>query len=269
LMAPLLSGYAGYYNRRYHRSGYVFQKRFKSILCDADNYLKELVGYIHLNPLRAAMVENSKELERYRWTGHAGVFGRHRQIWYDVDAGSGIADIKLYDFNTKIETLVVNGMPCDPRTSDISGNWVAWANWPNQPSKGIYLYDISQGTSSKISDQTANYPWNPSASDAFVVWEDTNDIYLYDISTSTVVPFAFPGNQWNVTISGNMIAWQDDRDGNWEIYMCQYDAANQACVGGERRLTNDSNNQVNPSIYQNKIVWGAPNPSHPYIEPLQ
>ena len=86
LMAPLLSGYAGYYNRRYHRSGYVFQNRFKSILCDADNYLKELVGYIHLNPLRAAMVENSKELERYRWTGHAGVFGRHRQIWHDVNA---------------------------------------------------------------------------------------------------------------------------------------------------------------------------------------
>ena len=36
-MAPLLSGYAGYYNRRYHRSGYVFQNRFKSILCDTDN----------------------------------------------------------------------------------------------------------------------------------------------------------------------------------------------------------------------------------------
>ena len=51
-MAPLLSGFAGQYNRRHKRSGYVFQNRYKSILCDANSYLLELVRYIHLNPLR-------------------------------------------------------------------------------------------------------------------------------------------------------------------------------------------------------------------------
>lgn len=85
LMAQLLGGYAGYYNRKHRRSGYVFQNRYKSILCGADTYLMELVRYIHLNPVRAGMVENLQELERYRWTGHAGVFGRHRQEWHDVE----------------------------------------------------------------------------------------------------------------------------------------------------------------------------------------
>jgi len=85
LMAPLLGGYAGYYNRRHHRSGYVFQNRFKSILCDADNYLMELVRYIHLNPIRANMIESLQELERYQWTGHAGIFGKHRKYWHNVD----------------------------------------------------------------------------------------------------------------------------------------------------------------------------------------
>jgi len=85
LMAPLLGGYAGYYNRRHRRSGYVFQNRFKSILCDADNYLMELVRYIHLNPVRAGMIDSLQELEQYRWTGHAGVFGRHRRDWHSVD----------------------------------------------------------------------------------------------------------------------------------------------------------------------------------------
>lgn len=61
LMSKLLGGYATQYNRRKNRSGYVFQNRYKSILCDADNYLLELVRYIHLNPLKAKMVEDIGE----------------------------------------------------------------------------------------------------------------------------------------------------------------------------------------------------------------
>ena len=86
LMAPVLGGFAGAYNRRRGRSGYVFQNRYKSILVDADHYLLELVRYIHLNPLRAGIIANAQELEDYRWTGHAGVLGKHLQIWHDTDA---------------------------------------------------------------------------------------------------------------------------------------------------------------------------------------
>jgi REP element-mobilizing transposase RayT len=85
LMAPVLGGYAGYYNRRHRRSGYVFQNRFSSILCCEDSYLLELVRYIHLNPLRAKMVESVKELGKYPWTGHAGVLGRYQQQWHGVN----------------------------------------------------------------------------------------------------------------------------------------------------------------------------------------
>jgi len=95
LMAPLLGGYAGYYNRKYHRSGYVFQNRYQSILCDADTYLKVLVRYIHLNPVQAGMVENTQALERYRWTGHAGAFGRYRQRWHEVEEMLGIFGNRL------------------------------------------------------------------------------------------------------------------------------------------------------------------------------
>ena len=49
LMRKLLSGYATAYNRRHRRVGYVFQNRFKSILCDEETYLLQLVRYIHLN----------------------------------------------------------------------------------------------------------------------------------------------------------------------------------------------------------------------------
>ncbi len=63
LMSPLLSGYATQYNVRKKRSGYVFQNRYKSILCDADNYLLELIRYIHLNPLKAKIVDSLSVLD--------------------------------------------------------------------------------------------------------------------------------------------------------------------------------------------------------------
>jgi REP element-mobilizing transposase RayT len=55
-MRRLLTGYAVTYNRRHSRCGYLFQDRYKSIVCDEDNYFTELVRYIHLNPLRAKVV---------------------------------------------------------------------------------------------------------------------------------------------------------------------------------------------------------------------
>jgi putative transposase len=65
VMRRLLTGYAIYFNRRYHRSGHLFQNRYKSVLCQEDTYLLELVRYIHLNPLRAKLVKKYKELQTY------------------------------------------------------------------------------------------------------------------------------------------------------------------------------------------------------------
>jgi putative transposase len=62
LMRRLLTGYAIYFNRRYRRHGQLFQNRYKSILCQEDLYLLELVRYIHLNPLRAGIVRDLKAL---------------------------------------------------------------------------------------------------------------------------------------------------------------------------------------------------------------
>ncbi len=85
LMSPLLGGYGGYYNRRHDRTGYVFQNRFKSILCDEDSYLLELVRYIHLNPCRANMVSGLDALDSYPWTGHRGMVNKNQYSWHAVD----------------------------------------------------------------------------------------------------------------------------------------------------------------------------------------
>ena len=62
VMRRLLTGYAVSFNLRHQRHGHLFQNRFKSILCQEDAYLMELVRYIHLNPLRAKSVNGLTDL---------------------------------------------------------------------------------------------------------------------------------------------------------------------------------------------------------------
>lgn len=83
VMRRLLTGYAMYFNRRYRRHGHLFQNRYKSILCEESTYLKELVCYIHLNPLRARAVEGLKDLREYRYCGHGALLGRFERSWLD------------------------------------------------------------------------------------------------------------------------------------------------------------------------------------------
>lgn len=55
LMRRLMTGYAAAFNHRHRRAGPLFQNRYKSIICEEEPYLLELVRCIPLNPLRAGL----------------------------------------------------------------------------------------------------------------------------------------------------------------------------------------------------------------------
>jgi REP element-mobilizing transposase RayT len=84
LMRRLLTGYAVSFNLRHNRAGHLFQNRYKSILCQEDAYLLELVRYIHLNPLRAGLVSSMNQLDRYRYCGHGILTGKQNNDWQDT-----------------------------------------------------------------------------------------------------------------------------------------------------------------------------------------
>jgi REP element-mobilizing transposase RayT len=67
--------YATYFNRKRGRYGHLFQGRFRAILIDADEYLKHLSRYIHLNPVRAKMVSLPAE---YQWSSYGAFIGKHK-----------------------------------------------------------------------------------------------------------------------------------------------------------------------------------------------
>jgi len=85
VMRRLLTGYAIFFNKRHRRSGHLFQNRYKSILCQEDTYLLELVRYIHLNPLRAKLVDSYHSLAAYSFCGHSAIMGKVDRTWQETD----------------------------------------------------------------------------------------------------------------------------------------------------------------------------------------
>ncbi len=71
MMHHAMTGYAINFNIRHRRAGHLFQNRYKAIICDLEEYLMELVPYIHLNPVRARLVKDLAALKSYKWCGHA------------------------------------------------------------------------------------------------------------------------------------------------------------------------------------------------------
>jgi putative transposase len=123
-MRRLLTGYAVGYNRRHHRFGHLFQNRYKSILCELDPYLLELVRYIHLNPLRAGVVKDLVELEKYAWCGHGTLTGRLKNDWQERDFVLGFFGAKEKKAIKGLQEFIEAGKGLGPRPELVGGGLI-------------------------------------------------------------------------------------------------------------------------------------------------
>ena len=79
-MAMQVAGarYVGYFNRRYARTGTLFEGPFKSMLIESEAYWFTCMRYVELNPVRAGMVADPAE---YRWSSYrANALGIEDQV---------------------------------------------------------------------------------------------------------------------------------------------------------------------------------------------
>jgi REP element-mobilizing transposase RayT len=120
-MRRLLTGHAVTFNLRHHRSGHLFQNRYKSIICEQDPYLLELVRYIHLNPLRAGLVKNIAELNRYKWSGHAVLMGRQELPGQIVEEVLGYFGKRKKAAREKYQSFVEDGILLGRRDELVGG----------------------------------------------------------------------------------------------------------------------------------------------------
>jgi putative transposase len=78
IMQNLSFRYTRYINKKFGRIGHLFQGRFKAVVVDEEGYLKELVRYIHLNPVRAKLVNSPEE---YDWSSHNAYLQQREYAW--------------------------------------------------------------------------------------------------------------------------------------------------------------------------------------------
>ena len=125
--------YAAYFNRKRRRSGHLFQGRYKAILVDADEYLTHVSRYIHLNPLRARMVDHLKD---YQWSSYP-VFAAYATVPEWLETGwllSLFGDDQL-EAKRRYRSFVesVQNKKIEDPSSDIVGGFILggddFVNW--------------------------------------------------------------------------------------------------------------------------------------------
>ena len=74
IMQGIQQSFTQYFNKKYNRTGHVFQQRYKAQLCDKERYLWQLIKYIHYNPVEAGLRQGLD----YKWSSHKNyVTGRN------------------------------------------------------------------------------------------------------------------------------------------------------------------------------------------------
>ena len=143
VMRRLLTGYAQQFNRRYARHGQLFQNRYKSILCEQEQYLLILVRYIHLNPVRAGMVEDVNALKKYWYSGHCVLMGKNEYAWQDTQGVLTLFAPSLRQARRRYESFVAEGVALG-RQPELTGGGLlrsvgGWSGLKSQRRDGMRI----------------------------------------------------------------------------------------------------------------------------------
>lgn len=99
--------YTRWINWREKRTGHLFQGRYKAVLIDGDSYLLELIRYIHLNPVRACMVNDHEE---YPWSSHRAYLGKEFLPWLTTEWMLGRFGKSVAKARAGYRTFVLDGL---------------------------------------------------------------------------------------------------------------------------------------------------------------
>ena len=124
IMRRVLTGYAVNFNMRHSRSGHLFQNRYKSILCQEEPYLLELVRYIHLNPIRAGVVADMKSLDGYPYSGHSRLMGKIKSGFQNTEKVLALFGQTRREARRRYRDFVTKGLPAGKRPELTGGGLI-------------------------------------------------------------------------------------------------------------------------------------------------
>jgi len=169
-----------------------------------------------------------------------------------VAASSAPAAITL----TGVEQRVT-AEPGDQYDPAIAGDIVVYTDY-RAADTDVYYTDLTTGIEHPVIVAPGNQELTGVSGDR-IVYTDyrTADVVLFDISTGTTTNLTAPDkdalgklfNSVDPAIGGDLVAWQDNRNGDAEIY------AKNVVTGEERRVTDSTDSDTEPSVGGTLIVW--------------
>lgn len=154
--------------------------------------------------------------------GHPKISGNY-VVW--TDNRNGDYDIFMYDINNpQLGDRQLITRPYDQYVWDFDATKLLimdhQGDFPNYNFR-LICYDISDSTETLIKEDPYPDINSASISNHLVVYDYDGDIYLYNLFThKTEIICDDPAEQRNPTIDGRVIVWEDNRNGDWDLYQC-------------------------------------------------
>lgn len=125
-MQAFLSAYANAWARRHHFCGHVFQGRYRTELIEDETYLWTVTRYVHLNPVRARLVEHPAAWPWSSYPGYAGAGRRLEWVAYDELLASWAGEFGGADAEGEYRRFVAAGLAEAPASpwSEARHGWV-------------------------------------------------------------------------------------------------------------------------------------------------
>ena len=157
MMQAVGRAYVRYFNLRHHRTGTLWEGRYRSNLIESERYLLACMGYIDLNPVRAGLVEQAQD---YRWSSHRHCIGQasdklvtlHALYW----ALGNTPFAREAAYAELVQTGLAGSMREDLTRSALSG----WALGSSE-----FVDALQQGTDRRLSPGKAGRPFKKPPSD--------------------------------------------------------------------------------------------------------
>jgi putative transposase len=122
-MHHFLTRYSQRFNQRHDHRGHLFQSRYAAPLCRQDSYLKTLLRYIHMNPVRAGLVESPAD---WHWSGHNAFLGTTMNALLDLHdlaalRGESLSELRAH-YNEAIAEKLVDDLAGEISSGNLTKN---------------------------------------------------------------------------------------------------------------------------------------------------
>ena len=107
--------YTQWFNRKYRRDGALMRGRYRSRVVQSEQYVVEVVRYLHMNPVDAGLAERAGD---YEWSSHRAYLGHEVIGWLRVDEVLGLLGLELgahgRDFDAFVHEAVDSDLDAQP-----------------------------------------------------------------------------------------------------------------------------------------------------------